>query len=150
MIDDESRSGIENAALKYLDNVGIAVRDLPRMHHFYTEVLGLQSPPLAPGATAFFAQLGATKFVVFQTGSHEDGQKRSIPHFMQNPPGYDHLVFAVDDIDAAGSRLEAKGIVFEVVATLELPEGGHAKVRRFKDPEGNLIGLQQLLPDTNK
>lgn len=150
MIDDKNRSGAENAVLKYLDNVGIAVRDLPRMHHFYTEVLGLQAPPLAQGATAFFAQLGATKFVVFQTGSHEDGQQRSIPHFMQNPSGYDHVVFAVDDIDAAGSRLEAKGVVFEVVATLELPEGGQAKVRRFKDPEGNLIGLQQLLPDANK
>ena len=135
----------KKALLKYLDNIGVAVHDLSRMHHFYTEVLGLQSPPLAPDATAFFAQLGTARFVVFQTSSTESSQSRSIPQFIQNPPGYDHLVFAVDDIDAVGDELEAKGVRFEVIATLDLPEGGRAKVRRFKDPEGNLIGLQQVL-----
>ena len=147
MMTDESRSTTEHAALKYVDNVGISARDLRRMHHFYTEVLGLQAPPLPEGATAFFAQLGTIKFVVFQTGSSKHGLERSIPQFMHNPPGYDHIVFAVDDIDTVGAHLEAKGVVFEVVDTLELPEGGRAKVRRFKDPEGNLMGLQQMMPD---
>ncbi|GCE29657.1 hypothetical protein KDA_51410 [Dictyobacter alpinus] len=145
MAGNESISTSDRTSLKSLDNIGIAVHNLPRMYHFYTEVLGLQSPPLTPDATAFFAQLGAAKFVVFQTDSAEKGLSRSIPQFMHNPAGYDHLVFTVDDIDAAGDALEAKGVRFEVIATLDLPEGGQARVRRFKDPEGNLIGLQQVL-----
>ena len=46
--------------LKRLDNIGIAVRDLPRAHDFYTRVLGFESAPLPDGASGFSAKLANT------------------------------------------------------------------------------------------
>lgn len=123
------------------DNVGIAVRDIRKMYRFYTKVLGMQASPLSEEATKFGGWLGGVAFFVFQT-SDTRSQGRSVIHFQANPPGYDHLVFVVDDIEAASAYLVAKGVEFESTEDLILP-GELRKYRRFKDPEGNLLGIFQ-------
>ncbi|MHC5040467.1 MAG: VOC family protein [Planctomycetota bacterium] len=59
-----------------------------------------------------------------------------------NRPGYGHIAFAVDDVEAARDAvLEAGGKVFGEIASVEIPGRGTVTEVYVADPEGNLIEL---------
>lgn len=72
------------------------------------------------------------------TSQHQMGSQVGI-----NPPGYDHLVFEVDDIVAVQAWLESQGVTAGSLEDVTIPGIGDFKYLRFKDPEGNLLGLRQ-------
>jgi predicted enzyme related to lactoylglutathione lyase/TusA-related sulfurtransferase len=63
-----------------------------------------------------------------------------------NTPGFGHVAFLVDDVEAACARVVASGgsAVGEVV-TVPYPTGGRLSWRYVRDPEGNFVELQTKL-----
>jgi len=141
----EPSSSGATSLVKRFDNAGIAVRDIHTMETFYRDVLGAQILPLEGflgGETPMFGMLlGGVAFFVFQT-SNPTQQGRTIQTFLANPPGYDHLVFDVDDIAATKTWLESHGIA-AAIENVSIPGLGAFHYLRFQDPEGNLLGLRQ-------
>lgn len=76
------------------------------------------------------------------TDNH-DHAVRKVRDFQSNPPGYDHLVFRVADIEAAERHLLANGIGIEDSGEMPIGPGEVGRYLRFKDPEGNLVGFMQ-------
>ncbi|MEO0435271.1 MAG: VOC family protein [Pseudomonadota bacterium] len=142
-------------------HVSLATPDLARLIKFYSAFLGGQEPRhvgrwfavegekidkvsgLAESKIemAWF-QLRNLEIEIFQYHSHPTSipvQPRPI-----DAPGYNMIVFDVSDLEQARQRvLTAGGDIVTDVGTLD---GGGILFAR--DPDGNLIGLQTLPPDS--
>ena len=109
--------------------VGLGVRDLPRMRHFYENALGCQfvNEVAVPADKARQAALSDGGYIVvrLQTSYGERikllapvnppaAVVRSGPILEQ--PNACYLTFIVDDIDAAIARLQAHSVEFRTVA----------------------------------
>ncbi|HRP22045.1 MAG TPA: VOC family protein [Alicycliphilus sp.] len=135
--------------------VGLGVRDLPRMRYFYENALGCQfvNEVAVPADKARQAALsdGGYTVVRLQT-SYGERIKLLAP---ANPPAAAvhggpildqpnacYLTFIVDDIDAAIARLQAHGVEFLTgPARVEVRPGTFLSFCR--DPEGNVLELVQ-------
>ena len=63
---------------------------------------------------------------------------------MANEPGFAHIAFAVDDVDAAlAAVIGAGGSALGDVATSTVRGAGVLRVVYARDPEGNIIELQK-------
>lgn len=122
--------------LKRLDNVGIAVKDARRSLEFYTTVLGFEGEVTEGEGSA---RLGDISLYIFESKSAEGPAARTGDYYA-NPVGLDHLAFEVDDIEAAGTELERRGVAFlgGVVG-----EPGSFRYRGFHDPDGNMLYIIQ-------
>ena len=135
--------------------VGLGVRDLPRMRHFYENALGCQfvSEVAVPADKARQAALSDGGYIVvrLQTSYGERikllapvnppaAVVRSGPILEQ--PNACYLTFIVDDIDAAIVRLQAHSVEFLTGPTrVEVRPGTFLSFCR--DPEGNVLELVQ-------
>ncbi len=111
--------------------------DLERARRFYSEQLGLTPESEAPGG--IFYRCGAdTRFLVFPSRGTASGQ-------------HTQMSWTVDDIESGVAGLKARGVVFEEYATPSLTTvqsvatTGPVKQAWFKDSEGNLLGVVQLV-----
>lgn len=65
------------------------------------------------------------------------------PPVAVNRPGYGHIAFAVDDVEAARQAvIEAGGAPVGKVVTLQTRDGRHVTWCYVTDPEGNILELQ--------
>jgi len=66
-----------------------------------------------------------------------------VPAAAANQPGFAHIAFEVDDVEAALDAVEAAGggALGETV-TIEVKEAGKITLVYATDPEGNLVELQ--------
>ena len=135
--------------------VGLGVRDLPRMRHFYENALGCQfvNEVAVPADKARQAALSDGGYIVvrLQTSYGERikllapvnppaAVVRSGP-ILEQPNAY-YLTFIVDDIDAAIVRLQAHSVEFLTGPTrVEVRPGTFLSFCR--DPEGNVLELVQ-------
>lgn len=135
--------------------VGLGVRDLPRMRHFYENALGCQfvNEVAVPADKARQAALSDGGYIVvrLQTSYGERikllapvnppaAVVRSGPILEQ--PNACYLTFIVDDIDAAIARLQAHSVAFLTGPTrVEVRPGTFLSFCR--DPEGNVLELVQ-------
>ncbi|MBP6752634.1 MAG: VOC family protein [Alicycliphilus sp.] len=135
--------------------VGLGVRDLPRMRHFYENALGCQfvNEVAVPADKARQAALSDGGYIVvrLQTSYGERikllapvnppaAVVRSGPILEQ--PNACYLTFIVDDIDAAIARLQAHSVEFLTGPTrVEVRPGTFLSFCR--DPEGNVLELVQ-------
>jgi predicted enzyme related to lactoylglutathione lyase len=114
----------------------IPVTDLGRSEPFYGEILGLQRVPLPmPGYVRFNAGAGTTLCL------YERGETKT-EHTLAG--------FTVEDLDAAMRDLRGKGVVFEdydfpgfKTVNGVLAEG-KMKTAWFKDPDGNILCLDEV------
>lgn len=134
----------EPLALARMDNIGIAVQNVHVVHTFYTQVLGIQTTPIGPYDTMFIGKLADIEFYVFQTSSIQR-TKRTVTSYLTNPPGYDHLVFLTHDIQQIERQLLTHHVPLEDQGEMPLLDGTTGKYCRFRDPEGNLIGVMQRI-----
>ena len=75
---------------------------------------------------------------IFQYNREEERPETAI-----NRPGFAHIAFAVDDVDAARDAvIEAGGGTLGKVVSLEIPGAGNITFVYLTDPEGNIIELQ--------
>ena len=110
-----------------VDFVGFLTQDIHRAKRFYTEVLGLEVE--SEGEHDIEFTLGQVTLDVFDPSSIGQPFAPSIAGF----------ALRVDDVDAARSELEAKGVAFDG----ETIETSVCKQAWFKDPDGNVLMLHR-------
>ncbi|KOV95336.1 VOC family protein [Streptomyces sp. NRRL B-3648] len=124
----------------------LPARDLDRARRFYAEKLGLHPVDERPGGLLY--RCAGVDFVVFRsTGA--------------SPGTFTQMAFEVDDIEGVVAELRRRGVVFEEVdapgfrtregiADIDgnYPSKGASGERGawFRDSEGNLLGIGQLIP----
>ena len=124
----------------------LPAQDLDRARAFYSERLGLEPADERPGGLLY--RVGNGEFALFQSTGRASGE-------------HTQFGFEVDDIEATVAELRARGVVFEEVdvpglrtrdgiADIEgnYPSKGASGERAawFRDSEGNVIGIGQLVP----
>lgn len=119
--------------------------DIERARNFYEQVLGLK-PLEVPG----MEEQGMDDTVLYQCG----GGTRLLVYLRPEPTKAEHTAagWIVDDLDAVVDQLIAKGVQLEVydMPDVEFDERGVAtmggmKGAWFKDPEGNILALNEML-----
>lgn len=129
----------------YLDHIAITVQDMDRAVAFYRDVLGfevLAQLVLAGGTFKLvYRQAGTGRIELFaftEKGRRSDTQNRD------HDPGFKHVAFSVDDVDAVAGRPKAPDVPF-TVEPLDAPGG--VRLAFFRDPDDNLLELVSNLPD---
>lgn len=131
--------------------VGIAVRDLPRMVDFYVRTLGCRkiseiAVPADKTGLNSLAPDGCT-IVRLETSYGERIKLLAAPSTMPagsrqwllERTGLAYLTFIIDDIDGCHARLKAHGVALASEKPVENRPG--LRVLFFKDPEGNALEL---------
>lgn len=122
----------------------IPVRDLKRARRFYSEKLGLEPVEERPGGLRYRG--GNACFALFESAGEASGT-------------HTQMGWEVADIESTVSALKARGVVFEeydlpglrtVNGIAEIAgnypsKGRGEKGAWFKDSEGNLLGLGQVV-----
>jgi predicted enzyme related to lactoylglutathione lyase len=112
--------------------------DFERAKDFYAQKLGLTPLSDTPGGASYEAADG-DRFLLFPSAGVASGT-------------HTQMGFQVDDVEAEVAALKDRGVVFE---EYDLPgfktensiaTAGELKTAFFKDSEGNLLGLVQMLP----
>lgn len=140
--------------IRGIHHVAVHCRDLDRMMKFYTEAFGFElvgeafewanEPVLdvlvdVPGSAARGAMMRAgTCYVeMFQFAAPQGSDRPLNPY----DKGYTHFCIDVaSDIEGEYERLKALGMTFGAPAPIDM---GHVKSVYGRDPEGNVIELQQ-------
>jgi catechol 2,3-dioxygenase-like lactoylglutathione lyase family enzyme len=123
----------------------LPAKDLDRARRWYAEKLGLEPDEERPGGLRYVLASGV--FCLFASQGGADGS-------------FTQLALHVDDLEAEMAAMRSRGVVFEEydvpglttvdgVADIEgnYPSKGRAERGAwFRDSEGNLIGMGQVLP----
>ena len=129
-----------------LNHVAIAVPDLTAAAALYRDVLGAEvSAPVAMpehGVTTVFVTLANTKIELLQPL----GEASPIAGFLarNTAGGIHHLCYEVDDVEAAGRRLQDQGM--RVLGDGRARVGAHGKPVLFLHPKdmcGTLVEIEQ-------
>jgi len=128
-----------------INHVAIAVKDLDSSLFFWRDVLGLtldhvEQVPSQKANVAFFP-VGDSEIELVQPTDPESGVGKFIE---SRGPGIHHLCFEVDDIDAALSVMQEKGVQLINKEPLELPGRKLAFVHP-KSTGGVLVELYELI-----
>lgn len=129
---------------KSIDNIGIAVSNLDVSLSFY-ETIGFKKTWGADRGC--IVEQGTIKLFLFETQDPKPKPlNRNILDLLENPVGFDHISFNVDDVDATYEALKTKGIQFERAPS---DEDWGARVVGFKDPDGNPLYFLKWLENKN-
>lgn len=124
-----------------LTQIRLLVADFPAVYRFYRDVLGLK--PQFEAESGPYAKLSPDTghaAIALQDRAQMAGV---LPGLESDPNGYRALVvLRVDDLDAAHAELASRGAEF---VRDPGPMGDRMRVAYLKDPEGNLIELQEWL-----
>jgi glyoxylase I family protein len=144
--------------IRGIHHVAVHVRDLDRMLEFYSNAFGFEivgekfswgdNVTLdrildVPGSAARGAMLraGTCYLEMFQFSAPEPVSTRPLRPFDK---GYTHFCVDVTDIEKEYIRLQALGMTFGHPAPIDM---GHVKTVYGRDPEGNVIEIQQTAQD---
>jgi len=144
--------------IRGIHHVAVHVRDLDRMVRFYREAFGFEvvgeefswrdNATLdqildVPGSAARGAMLraGSCYLEMFQFSAPEPVSTRPLRPFDK---GYTHFCVDATDIEREYERLQALGMTFGHSAPVDV---GHVKSIYGRDPEGNVIEIQQTAAD---
>src|ERR1700682_5472513 len=115
----------------------LPVEDLARARTFYAEKLGLRPSREVEGAL-FYEGEGSTGFLLFPSGARPSG-----PHTQ--------MAWFVKDIVASVAKLKSRGVRFEeydfpgLKTNHGIADLGYERAAWFRDSEGNLLALGQLV-----
>jgi catechol 2,3-dioxygenase-like lactoylglutathione lyase family enzyme len=144
--------------IRGIHHVAVHVRDLDRMIKFYRDAFGfevvgeqfswsdnamLDQVLDVPGSAARGAMLraGSCYMELFQFTAPQPVSTRPLRPFDK---GYTHFCVDVTDIEQEYERLRTLGMTFGHPHPLD---AGHVKTIYGRDPEGNVIEIQQTAPD---
>ncbi len=123
----------------------IPVQDLERARGFYAEKLGLEASEERPGGLLY---RGADcEFSLFESAGAAPGT-------------FTQMAWTVDDIEATVAELMKRGVAFEQVDVPGLKtvngiaevagqypsKGSGERAAWFRDSEGNMLGISELVP----
>jgi catechol 2,3-dioxygenase-like lactoylglutathione lyase family enzyme len=115
-----------SSPIRSVDTVGIPSRNPERSRQFYVETLGLR--PDERSWNEFWA--GETCFSIWEPARFGD-------EFQSQPNSI--VLLHVDDVNAARSELEARGVEFDG----ETFDTGVCHMASFADPDGNQLTLHK-------
>jgi len=133
---------------KYIEHIGIAVKNMEESIKYYEDVLGLECYAIEEVAeqkvkTAFF-MLGQTKIELLET-TDPNGP---IGKFIEKKgEGIHHMALAVDNIEEKLSDLEAKGVQ---LVDKTPRKGAEGLSIAFLHPKSTKGVLTELCEDKNK
>jgi len=128
--------------LKGIDNIGIAVTDLTRSIAFYEKFGFTRGQDYEADVKGCSLTCGSAVLFLFQTKQPSPQAVKREPSLAQNPPGIDHISFAVEDVNKMYAELKAKGVVF---LSEPADQDWGARLVGCKDPDGNNLYLLQYL-----
>lgn len=143
---------------KYV-HTNIVAKDWRALARFYEEVLGCKPIPPERDLSGKWVEDGTgipdaeIRGIHLRLPGHgEDGPTLEIfqynrleerPETAVNRPGFAHIAFAVDDVEAASAEVAAAGgAPVGKVVSIDVPGAGSVTVVYTTDPEGNIIELQ--------
>ncbi|MGI3782858.1 MAG: VOC family protein [Janthinobacterium lividum] len=132
--------------LKRIDNMDILTRDADVLVRFYHDTLGLPFHlPYAAEEGWAAIDLGNLTLYIFTTEVGQHPPRRTAVN-LEDPPGFDSIAFAVDDLDEAEADLD--GRVDWVADRIEWhhPNGTWYRYRPFFDPDGNMLYITEPHP----
>ena len=122
-----------------IDNIGICTTDVERSVAFYQR-LGFSEAYRNDRGVLVAA--GAAHLFIFATRQSDPPPVGRELGLFGNPPGVDHISFAVADVDAMYATLQAAGVALGGPPE-DQPWG--ARMIGLKDPDGNNLYLLQKL-----
>ena len=125
------------------DYTRVLVSNFTECFRFYRDALGFQPSFGTEDDTYADFAVGTTNISLFDRAEMSEALGTSDLPIDARAQDRVCLVFGVDDLDAEHRRLIALGIRF-VVGITEHPDWG-IKTLHFRDPDGNLIELNQPL-----
>lgn len=146
--------------IRGIHHTAISTGDLKRAVAFYRDVLGFEivmetgwpvGNPLADSLTALVGssaevvlmKAGNAMFELFEYASPKP--KEADPNRPVNDHGLTHICLDVTDIDAEYERLVAAGMRFHCPPI----DYGLVKTTYGRDPDGNVIEIQEILDPNN-
>ena len=120
-----------------IDNIGVCAVDLQRSAAFY-ERLGFREVYRNDRGIAMAA--GSAQLFLFACRRKDAPPVGRELGLFGNPPGIDHISFAVEDVDGLYDALKAAGVGFD--GRPEDQSWG-ARMVGLKDPDGNNLYLLQ-------
>jgi len=140
--------------IRGIHHVAVHVRDLDRMIAFYRDAFGFElvGEPFAWEENAFIDRIvavngSAARGAMLRAGTcYMELFQYSKPAPRHDGPldpydrGYTHFCVDCTDIDEEYTRLKGLGMTFPEPAPIDV---GHVKTLYGRDPEGNLIEIQQ-------
>src|SRR5262245_22241906 len=135
-------SGKQDAShmVQGFDNIGVCVTDLQRSVTFY-EMLGLREEYRNERGVLMSA--GPARLFLFASRRMDQVPVDRELGLFQNPPGIDHISFAVADVDAIYANVRIAGVEFDGEPQ---DQSWGARMVGLKDPDGNNLYLLQKLP----
>jgi len=144
--------------IRGIHHIGINCRDMDRMVRFYREAFGFE--PVGEGfdwadtpmmdtivdvpnsvAKGIMLRAGTCYLELFQ---YSAPPAESVKPLRPYDYGYTHFCIDVTDIETDIAHLKACGMTFN---DREFVDVGHVKTLYAYDPEGNVIEVQQCMPD---
>ena len=125
--------------IRGIDNIGVCAVDLQRSAAFY-ERLGFREVYRNDRGIAMAA--GSAQMFLFASRRKDAPPVGRELGLFGNPPGIDHIIFAVEDVDGLYNALRAAGVGFD--GSPEDQSWG-ARMVGLKDPDGNNLYLLQRL-----
>jgi catechol 2,3-dioxygenase-like lactoylglutathione lyase family enzyme len=115
----------------------LPAQDLDRARAFYADKLGLQPAEERPGGI-LYRPAGGGEFALFSSSEAPSGT-------------HTQMGFEVEDIEAVAAELRRQGVVLEVEAITEVEgnypsKGSGERAIWFRDSEGNLLGVGEVVP----
>ena len=130
--------------MKTVQHVALNCRDLKAQEQFYTKHFGFRRSRVFNAGTPnefIMLRLGSTCLELFSAKPDSAAQTGG-----EQPVGFKHLAFEVDDLDAAVAALAADGVQTEkIIDCSSVVEG--LRVCFFNDPDGNRVELMQGYQD---
>lgn len=144
--------------IRGIHHVAVHVRDLQRMVRFYREAFGFEIvgeefgwrdsvmldqilDVAGSAARGCMLRAGTCYLELFQFSAPAPAVTRPLRPFDK---GYTHFCVDVTDIEHEYERLRALGMTFGHPAPID---AGHVKTIYGRDPEGNVIEIQQTMQD---
>ncbi|MEL6429219.1 MAG: VOC family protein [Planctomycetota bacterium] len=127
------------------DHVCIGVSSLDAAIRWYTDVLDFEldvqwTVPELPGFRLAYIRRGDWRIELIDSGARTPGpvEPMAFDAFLRTP-GFSHLCFRVEDVDAVAGVLSDRGVTFEVPPT-DFPDV-QRRVAFFRDFDGNYLEL---------
>jgi catechol 2,3-dioxygenase-like lactoylglutathione lyase family enzyme len=122
-----------------IDNIGICTTDVARAVAFYQGLGFSEAYRNDRGVLMVVGDVHLFIFATRQTNPPPVGREFGL---FDNAPGLDHISFAVEDVDALYSKLQAAGVTFGGPPE---DQSWGARMVGLKDPDGNNLYLLQRL-----
>lgn len=125
---------MSNFKIKGFDHPSVAAENVETLSNWYCDVLGFEVIFKDPRPIWLLKAPDGVILEILPIDANPRPVRTNLT------PGWSHVAFGVDDIEAGIAHLDT----FKVEWTSPLsPATGGGKVRTFKDPEGNTLQLVQ-------